>query len=489
MRVFSLIFFLSLGAFANECSILFAFKRPMQTGVYRIESLGGVNRGVYDLSDIVTERQASSDPNLRVVDVTDVVGDADKPMFLGFGRPNVFLGLPPADNGAYKKVGAKSLKRGDTKIEETKNRVQSGLLLVFPELQRDAVDATIAAAEKHEGTRRWTCVNANCAILSDAGFTIGGQSLKNYYFPVPLLRDILRHGLEYQGQTVRVELVKTTPGYLESVGLSIDKSVWTTLCRHGERACQSLANKAQSVAWLAKIKQGAKSFLGVKILGNEETRKVVPKQLVESTTTEIKVLEEERRRYDLAVSEPSSFGSFLRLLWGPYSLFQVKVSKDLVNSLLPEPLNAYPDSKPSFVTRLKKDWLFNPTVIRMIRSQMFSHLRDFSGLSQTEIFGMLRTDSPELPNKYNFVITGDDIIVSKIDISGGATDWILSKHVLMAGWSKDVRFAGEVWKTADGVIHINNNSGTYKPDAKEMVKVMELFQKIFPGVKIQISDT
>lgn len=446
-----------------------------QIAVIRVESLLGKQIVITDVSESLTETRAHTDPTLRVINLGDIFTEGH--VFLGFGRPNVYTGIPnPEDNKLnFQKVDAKSLKRADTQLVKTHNRVQSGLLVVFKGLSPEAVSQIYQAAQVHVGSRRWTCVNANCRIFSDAGFTLGGESLANYYFPVALLRDILRYGLEFQGQPVEFDVIKTTPGYLEDIGLSISHAVRTTLCRHAERSCL-----------LVRIRRGFESTLGLATFRKEDANPgPIERPVYESKRTSLQISPDDERDYRLDVSEPSQFGTLLRLIWGPHSLFEVSLPRATVDTYLPNALHAYPDESPSVSTRIKKNILFNPGVINFIRSQLSKTYRSIEGMTQSTLFGMLRTDSDELPNKYNFVLTGDRLIVIKIAGRNSLIDWVLSKHVLMSQYSDDVRMAGEIWKDANGVIHFNINSGTYKPGPDLVDKGEELFKEIFPGMSIQ----
>lgn len=474
--------FLSLSSWAGakDCST-YLKAHPSgnnSIGIYRLESLKGKHTPIIDVSDTITERLAMSDNKLRVANLTDIFSEGK--LFLGFGRPNVYLAIPginPRGLG-YSKVDAKSLKRADTKIVETFDRVQSGLLLVFKDLKPDQVDRIIKSAEAHQGTRRWTCVNANCHILSDAGFTLNGEPMTQYFFPVRLFHDIVKHGLELDGQPVAFDIVKTTPGYLEDIGLSITHAVLTTLCRHGEKACSPLKEKIAKNTYLMKIQDK----LGLALF--KEAQPQLQKPIYEPVVVRPQIPEDQIRDYNLRVSEPSKLGTILRLLWGPHTLFEIDLPSETINQALPDTLKAFPDPNPSTVTRLKKHFLFSQTMVGLIRSQLSHSYMNVGPQGHDRFFDMIRTHDDNYPNKYNFVLTGDRLIVMKLELGNEKADWVLSKHVLMSNYSSDVRLAGELWKSADGTIHFNNNSGTYKPGS-DLSNALSLFEKLFPGVKIQ----
>lgn len=482
LSVSSVVFCLLLTNFAQaesgvSCISLFQGSNYKALGVHRLESLVGRTVRVVDISQHIAERRAKSEPDLKIFDIGQVL---EGEVFLGFGKPNVYLGIPKLEEGGYNKFAAKSLKRGDSQLVDTKGRVQSGILLVFKDLKQENIERIYEASKQHVGTRRWTCVNANCRVLKDAGFTIGGESLAQYNFPMPFLRDVLKYGLELDGKPVEFDVVRTTPNYLEDVGLSINKAVWATPYRHGLRAFTPL---------LVKIKTAKSKFLGL-FMHKEVEEQTAKEEVIDVTPIEKKPIKyagpkENLREYDLAVSEPTSLGTLLRLAWGPHALFEISHSKENIQSYLPETLKSFPQENPSMVTKIKKHFLFSKPVVTLIREQLAGNYSVFSSMNEQRLYDMLRTDSAETPNRYNIVVTGDKIIIMKIAIRMKYVDWILSKHVLISGYSKDVRFAGEIWKGEDGKLYMSNNSGTYQPSKDQLLKTVDYFKTQFPNLPFE----
>jgi hypothetical protein len=472
---------------AQTCAELFQTQRFVRDAqgrsiaIKRIESLMGHQTEVLDVSASVIETRSKEDPKLRIVNLGKIF-ESPEP-FLGFGMPNVYLALPGQDpvGHGYVKVSAKSLKRADTKIERTLDRAQSGIFLTLP---AESTERLLEAAKKYEGTRSWTCVNTNCQIMADAGFTIGGENLANYYFPVPLLKDIMNHGLELDGKPISFELVKTTPGFLEDIGLSISHAVTTTVCRHSTRTCGPIKKRILENTWLVKVNDGIKKTFGIAFI-KPKTIEPIDKPKLEVSRTTIEVSPELESQYSVEVSQPSRLGLLFRLIFGPHSLFEIPISKDLVDAHLPDILKEFPDANPSLTTSLKQHLLFSPPVISLIRGLIQGGgSQRIEGLNQSQLLDMMRTDSEKIPNRYNFVIAGDKITFMKLNIFNSIYDWILAKHVLLSGYSQDVRFAGEIRKTADGIIRISGNSGTYKPKPESLLKLKTFVEVLFPGVHI-----
>ncbi len=484
MRLFALFFALLITLVSAQvsatCEDYLLEKGAESVGVRRVESLLGRNIEIIDVSDYVAETRAKSEPDLRIFKLDDVFSRGVP--FLGFGKPNVFLAVPrpQTEDGKipYEKFAAKSLKRGDSHLVDTRGRVQSGLLLVFKNVPQEKLDRLYKAAQQHEGTRQFTCVNANCRVMKDAGFTIGGESLDQYYFPIPLLKDILQYGLELDGVPVEYDVVRTSPSYLEDLGFQINKAVWLTLCRHAERSCKVNEADMAKNTFLVRVKTKIGRLLGVYL--NEADSEVKP--VLESQIVRLPDQGQNFAQFTMDVSEPSEFGALLRVLWGPHSLFEIANDLSEMNTHLPTKLKAYPDEKPSFATKLKKNFLFSKPVVSLLRSQMAARNTSFDKMTEKHLYDMIRTNTDQTPNRYNIVATGEKTYLTKVNLGWKYADWILTKHVLVADYSDDVRFAGEMWKDSNGVIHISNNSGTFKPSCDQVQEMVQILRKKFPNI-------
>jgi hypothetical protein len=394
------------------------------------------------------------------------------------------LGLPPNPEenimfslNNFLKFDAKSLKREDSKIVDTKGWAQSGLIFKFNSLELSAINSLYSASKHFEGSRHWTCVNANCRVLDKAGFTTGGKSFSDFYFPMPLARHIIKNGIEYDGKEIEISVIKTIPNYLESFGVSVFKSQWSTFCRHGNRYIKQKSKKNNFVKHLLELKDKLKHTILTKSKDKD--------QKIEDFITMFPEDVECKEDLTLLISNPSRFGLMLRLIWGPHSFFQVKQKDNNVDNYLPETLKEYDKKSPNLFTSIKKNILFSKPVIKFIRRHLAKSQEVVENNSEKELFNMIRTNTDNNPHKYNIVVTGTLITVMKVEIKYGWVDWVLSKHVLSSGYSKDVRFAGEFWKNADGIIYFNNNSGTYAPK-NELLDNMENFLKqIFPNTQIK----
>lgn len=442
-------------------------------GIYRYESLFGRLVKVLDSSGHTKESTASSAPDIRKFWLKDIFPEGS--VFLGFGRPNVFLGLPREKSG-FDKFDAKSIKRADSKIINTRGWAQSGILIQL-NISQDVIEILRKEAQKQVGTRSWTCVNANCRVLDTAGFTSNGTSLKDFYFPMDLARQIIRSGLEFEGNRVEIKIIKTTSKYLENFGLSVVKSQFLTLCRHANRNLSgTLRRKLKKYGINTKVKSNQSGKYKEHV--NESTVNKSEKQLnLETFRQKMKT------EIIFSISEPSFLGAILRTVWGAHSLFQIKVLRTDIDKYLPVKLKEFDLLNLSLLTKIKKNIIFCPLVVNIIRSHLMRSNLIIENPTQAEIMEMLRTFSPEQPVKYNIVITGEAIGIVKLNVKYPFIDWILSKHILTSGYSSDVRFAGELWKGQDSVIYLNNNSGTYRPTNELLAQAVAYLGVTFPNTE------
>lgn len=433
--------------------------------ILRYETLFGRSVPVQDASYLANERKTN---DIKVFKIENVV--KENYIFIGFGKPNVFLGYKEQDK--WFKFDAKSIKRATSKITDTRGFAQSGLIFVIKNSNVDMMNKIKNSSQKFVGTTNWTCVNSNCRVLQDAGFTSGDQPLSDFYFPMPLARHIIKNGLYFNGEKVELEFIKTVQNYLESFGMSVIRSQWNTLYRHTKRYLRAKRKHSKSLEILNNIK---KKIIPQKTSNNEKLEDVVtyfPSDI------------ECEKNLKLTISKPSRFGVMLRWIWGPHSFFSIEQKTNTIEEYLPEKLKAYDKKETTFVNCAKQYILFSKPVIKFIRRHLHKTEEIFDNSSERDLYNMIRTHTENKPHKYNLVITGDKISVIKIEIKYGLIDWILSKHVLLSGYSKDVRYAGEFWKSENGDIYFNNNSGTYAPNNNAVPNAEKFLKEIFPNTQI-----
>ncbi len=413
--------------------------------------------------------------DLKVIEIADVF-TGDNEVFIGFGKPNAYL-VCPSPKGGYQKFYGKSLRRAPSIIQHTKGIVQSGILIRFKNLPSDAIPRIQAAMVKHHGKKFWTCVNAILCIMNDAGFASGTKSLTKRYMPFNQLGALIRDGFTYDGKPVEMEVIRTTSANVEKFGIQIKFAEYMTMCRHAQR-------KSKALAWLSDSFTSFKRGFAEEVLGRRRTEA--------PAYVEAPALPDNPNYKDdivIGLSKASSAGVILRMLWGAHTLFQASQSRVDINDYLPEVLPPFPQKNPSFVTRLKKKVLMSPFVVWLIRQILAPSFAKVGAKSEQEIYDMLVTHSDELPFKYNIVMSRDETTIAQTSVAVKVIDWLLSKHVIVSGYKYDERFAGEVWKDVDGVIHLNPNSGTFQPTDEQLIQAGHYMKAIFPHVRVVVEAT
>lgn len=371
---------------------------------------------------------------------------------------------------SVKVVAAKSLYREELRVVESHGKVQSGLFFVAKNLTEDEIEKVKQRSYAAEGTFSVTCLNATVGILSSIGFKLDGANLADYKFPHAFLHDVLRNGLKPQlnGRTVEFSIVKTTRMSLSEYYDSIVAATASTPIRHLNRAIDTEGAKAER----KKISEHITKE-------NEEKLAKLQSSFGDTGPT-----------FTVLVSETSSLGEFFRSVWGTHVIYKVQLTDypefiAKLNELLPTTLKEFDRPELDLATRIKKNLLFCESVVDMIRSHMTKSFDKHEGFTQYNLVNMLAPEVDGDERKYNFVVTSKEMILISNSVCYGFVDWILSKHVLISGYSHDVRFAGEMWKDENNTIYLNNNSGTYRPTTEQLEKVVQLAHVLFPNIQVK----
>lgn len=429
----------------------------------RPEHFGNQVVEVVDASEHIRERPVG---DLKVIYIPHLFSGSDE-VFIGFGIPNTFLVFPD-EQGGYTKFSGRSLRRAPAKTEDTRLLVQSGVFLRLKGLPPGVALTLHAKSQLHDGKRYWTCVNAVCRVLEDAGFTSGDTPLSDHYFPVSLMYSLKKWGLHYGGIPVEVDFIRTTPEGFEQYVLAVTRAEVLTFCRHAQRAMEPRLEKLR-----------ARHMLPAKKRRSTKLRRRVAPQL----PTDVAYL----GNFTVRVSQPSSPGVLLRLAWGTHSLYEVIQRRVSPREYFSSTLTAFSDDK-SLLSKVKKGFLFSPEVISFIRGNLNPTMMEFSDKNEADIYDMLLTHSVERGEKYNIVINDEMLVVSRVWVRYDVIDWVLSKHVLMSGYSPNVYFAGEIWKSEDGVVYLSRNSGTYRPSRECLESALRFLRAVFPNIRIEIED-
>ncbi|CAF3772189.1 unnamed protein product [Adineta steineri] len=175
------------------------------------------------------------------------------------------------------------------------------------------------------------------------------------------------------------------------------------------------------------------------------------------------------------------FGRLLKLIWGKSPIWEISQSSIDIDDYLPICLHPVP--LPTITDHIKHQTLCAKPIIWMVRrSQVQAH-------SISRSINKIRLiDELPINQKYNFVLLGNgNLVFGKIPHRTLKYPYrLLSKHVVLAKRSSNVRFAGEMRKTDNGeTLLINNNSGTYRPDDKMVPDAVAYFQRLFPHLLVR----
>jgi hypothetical protein len=399
----------------------------------------------------------------------DKLFDNKKETFLGFGLPNVYLTIPNEEYDGYNKFAAFMLWRQVSAVVPTKGRVQSGFLIRFRDLPKDTIEIIRKSMVNHSNKRHVSCAYASACVLNASGFTSGGSDLRNHFGARALFQQIYENGLEFKEKPLTLDFIRTTRLTLEEHFHEVRRKELTSLGRTYKKIineCSSSNNKIRAP-----------------IL---EVNDIPMNPIVQSDMNYLTRLQ---------ISRPGRFGAIIRKIWGSHTLFRVipNPEKIDINNYLPDILIAFPSKNPDLFTRIKKSFLFSRPVVITIRKQMASLWDDHGEFSSGSLASMMPIHTKNEPHLYNIVITGNHFMGmhSNPFLNSKFVEWILSKHVLISGYDDDVRFAGAAWMEhqQDGVvIHLTNDSGTYKPNNQHLVKAGQFVSDAFPGLKVEIHE-
>jgi hypothetical protein len=307
----------------------------LEFGITRYETLFGELTPIVDVSHHIRDIKVPSHKDLTFFQLDKLLSPDS--VFIGFGKPNVYLGIPD-QKGGFLKFDAKSLKRAKSKLVDTRNFAQSGLIfrLHIEDTEGeystdDILHSLYESAEKEVGSKNWTCVNSNSKVLNNAGFDLSlhNSKLSSFYFPMPLARKLIKDGIFFRGQKINITVIRTVPSYLENFGLSVIKSQWTTFYRHAVRYTASNAK------WLYNAIHTSKNKIK-EIFGNK--KKDIP---IEDHVTFIPSSYSSSSKYPMTITYPSKKGTFFRWLWGPHSFFTISPQNNPIDEYLPYIIKAY----------------------------------------------------------------------------------------------------------------------------------------------------
>jgi hypothetical protein len=409
-------------------------------------------RWVVDRSDVASKLDEAS--GLCVYPLDQVFIRPEAPIIV-FGTPNVSLVMPSADRSGWERFAAFMFWRQKSYVASTKGRVQAGVFFELTELPEKAVEALHEAINGLVGTRKASCAHSVALALHRAGFTSSVCSLKRVYRPSRLASVLWRGGLEYKGVPVKIRIIQTRQSISDHF-----VSVWKRELKSGVRLLQKCFKRSHGSAPLFDPAD-------------------------ESIEMSHDLLEGCGPKVDLGISVPSSVGVNLGYIFGEQPEFVVK----LPSTVAGDPLVPF-SGKLNFWSKLKQRVLFSRPVVRVLRRHLVSRVDWMSGASiDTLPAVMRRSPGPERSQAfaYNFVVTRHELRLKRLTNDNGRdrkfVNWLLAKHVLIAGYDPAVMLSGELWCYLDQagklVVCLSGNSGTYKPSQERVEAIVKPLSEMF----------
>lgn len=419
-------------------------------------------------------------------------------MAINFGTPNVatFVTEAQADGSVQTlKVDAYSLHRKEMEYHPTNGKIQSGVFLVPTNLPPEALERFKTAAAEMQGRKDFTCVNTNCRVLQKAGFSIEGVAMDGVIFPNTLIEHLLFRNVFYTDlagnkHKVHFDILNTSQHNLEEFFDQVDMAVLGTRLRHRRRDADTEENKK------------ARGEAAKALIAAEEAR-------LAAASPDERADDEYLGQRKVTISVPSCLGDLVARFWGRHTMYEVDLSdrkeeiaaafqglgiqsereegeEDRAVKLVP-----FPQERPSFVTRLKRDLFFSRFMIRLLRRHMMGHA-DTVQLHTQDLFKHLESTKGA---RLNYTLLDDKIVLARVQANGDSrevhrktADWALSKHALLSGRA-EVYCSGEIWyDEAEECFKMNGDSGTYLPSPDRVTIVVRLANEIFethkPGRRV-----
>lgn len=200
-----------------------------------------------------------------------------------------------------------------------------------------------------------------------------------------------------------------------------------------------------------------------------------------------------RSRTTVHVGRPSALGRRFTRVLGEQPVHTIDLTTQVDLPALAAPLQAYP-GRTTFTTFVKRYAIFNRPTVAVLRGLLNGSVEKHRGIRIGDCLDLLTpgATSREEAHVYNFVLTGTQLHLKPLAVEGATTgriaQWLLAKHVLLSGYSPDVRLAGEMWVSHDELgttLVLNGSSGTYRPGPERVEAAARLVERLF-AVPVEI---
>jgi hypothetical protein len=436
-------------------------------------------RWVLDTSDYI---RIDGD-GLLVCPLDDVFDQPRNPVII-FGTPNVSMIVPEID-GAWKRFAAymfwrKASHWGSTRTEDdyvTQGRVQAGIWCEVLGLPVEAKGRLNAALASLLDTKKVSCAHTIALALHRAGFRTGnGKSLRWVVRPTRLARILWTEGLSYRGASISLRWIQAGPKSVSDHFVG----AWLSERSSPQRAVQKQYYPTASTGRAPTFPPREETISLQDLWGNTDEPRV-----------------------RVGISVPTKTGANLAYALGQQPIFVVEIPSQHQLDRVGPALKPFA-GKLDRVTWLKKNILFRRMVVNVIRHNLMRRIDWVGEVPVSSVAQMLKlSPNPEHDGAfiYNYVATAQYLFLSRLTNGTSRTDllgqlrgrlldrlnkfieWVMAKHVLIAGYDMSVFLSGELWsyrQDNDVTVRINRNSGTYRPDVVRLITGVKILKEAFP---------
>jgi hypothetical protein len=436
----------------------------------------------------------------RIISTDQLLDNSVDQMLIGFGQPKVTTLVARGGGQGYDKLDAAPFFKRKNRLMAG-DSVQSGIFIRPRNLPPAAFEALRAAMQQANGHRSLSSARATAKMLTKAGFTSGGKKINNA-LPYRLFVRIAERGLEFRGTPVTFDIVSTTTQTLDQHFRKVVKEEVGNILNPLQPAGKDTpANGAAG----SKPTEQPPAPVGAGQAGSTDAAG-------SSAPVGDPAPAAPQAHLGLRNSRPGPLGSFVRGIIGAHVLWEVLPDQKLasMDQYMPTSLHdKFHRGRELGMGDTIKKHIFAPGKVSFLRHNMARAFdKQPQDFSPNQLLTMLRLpgDGEEIqPDedgliKYNIVMCGNKsprgerVVLARLKVDIDKPDDILSKHVLMAGYDPDVRFAGTCWgeryTREDGScgvrLHVKGDSGSYMPNNTRAEAAGEYLRHALPGVEVVV---
>jgi hypothetical protein len=162
-------------------------------------------------------------------------------------------------------------------------------------------------------------------------------------------------------------------------------------------------------------------------------------------------------------------------------MIHIRADEAIIDRMLPDSIAA---KSPDYLTGFKKQLAINLRKSMVLKSIYRTLNGEVIPMGDLDGSSLLKLLEPEV--RYNIVVLKDEIRLIRA-VKDPMGDRV-SKHIIVANMSDDVRFAGEAWTDGQGNLFVNNNSGTFQPPHSGALSTAEILRDTLQYNKVAAEE-